>query len=256
MTANNPVQQGGGCPVSPAAQELRYVATAVSAVRGHPGFVPDGYLAGLPGEELGHPGADPAALAAELCGAGIWERAGDGYRVLDEEAVQVCADRARELREENAWLAGPPPRAHSAPAAGAAGVTRLGERVRGKPTARFRCGKCGEVAGVVRVSRAGTAGEEPGGRGWLVLECFHGTVRHPCPRDVADAARALIEQGNVDPVTVREISWDLWDVTPFYCPECRLNYCILDWDAHFAVAPASPGCIIGTCPAGHRHLLG
>jgi hypothetical protein len=57
--------------MSPAAEEHRILATAVSAVCGHPGFVPDVYLDELDADELGHPGADPRVLAAELCRAGI-----------------------------------------------------------------------------------------------------------------------------------------------------------------------------------------
>lgn len=248
---------------SPAAEQLRFLATAVSAVHGHPGFVPDGYLAGLADDELGHPGADPAVLAAELCGAGIWERAEGGYRVLDAEAVQVCVDRVRELREQDAWLAGLPDRARSEPAAGAAGTTRFGDRSLSGSAASFRCGECGEIAGVVRVARASsTVGNEPpsgseGGTGdGLVLDCFLGTTWHADSGDVLDAVQALIEQGNADPGTMREITWTLWDITPFYCPECRLNYCRLDWNMHFAVNEGSHDCIIGRCPNGHQHLLG
>lgn len=91
--------------------------------------------------------------------------------------------------------------------------------------------------------------------GWLVLSYFLGTTWHWDAGDVLDAVQALIEQGNADPVTIREISWTLSDITPFYCPECRLNYYSLDWDMHFAVNPGSHDCNIGTCPSGHRHLL-
>lgn len=254
---HGPVQAGSGL-MSPAAEELRILATVVSAVRGRPGFVPDGYLAGLAGAELGHPGADPAVLAAELCGAGIWERAEGGYRVLDAEAVQVCVDRVRELREQDAWLAGLSGRARSEPAVGAAGTTRFGDRIPNRSAASFRCGECGEIAGVVRVARAsGADGSEASSCvDWLVLGYFLGTVWHADTGDVVDAVQALIDQGNVDPVTIREISWALWDITPFYCPECGLNYCSLDWDMHFAVSEGSYDCIIGTCPDGHRHLLG
>jgi predicted RNA-binding Zn-ribbon protein involved in translation (DUF1610 family) len=158
--------------------------------------------------------------------------------------------------------AGLPDRAHSEPTAGAAGTTRFGDRIPKGPAASFRCGQCGEIAGVVRVARAsGTAGDfapssggEPGGDG-LVLDYFLGTVWHTDTGDVLDAVQALIEQGNVDPVTIREISWTLWDITPFYCPECRLNYCSLDWNMHFAVSERSYDCILGTCPNGHRHVL-
>jgi predicted RNA-binding Zn-ribbon protein involved in translation (DUF1610 family) len=241
--------------MSPAAEQLRILATAVSAVRGCPGFVPDGYLVGLAGDELGHPGADPTALAAELCGAGIWERVEGGYRSLDVEKVQVCVDRVRELREQDAWLAGLP---DSEPAVGAAGTTRFGDRVPNRAAASFRCGECGEVAGVVRVARTvGSDGSEASpGRDWVVLDYFLGTVWHADTGDVVDAVQALIEQGGVDPVIIREISWTLWDITAFYCPECGLNYCSLDWDMHFAVNEGTHDCIIGICPNGHQHLLG
>jgi hypothetical protein len=257
------MQQAGRGVMSPAAEQLRFLATAVSAVCGCPGFVPDGYLAGLGGDELGHPGADPQVLAAELCRAGIWERAEGGYRVLDAEAVQVCADRVRELREQDAWLAGLSDQVRSVPPVGAAGTTRFGDRIPKGPAASFRCGKCGEVAGVVRVARAsGTSGcgSPPGwqpcaGDG-LVLDYFLGPVWHQDTGDVLDAVQELIEQGNADPVTIREITWTLWDITPFYCPECQLNYCSLDWNAHLAVSEGTHDCIIGSCPNEHRHLLG
>ena len=74
---------------SGAAYELHCRATADSAVDDHLGFVPDAYLAGL--------GTGTAALAAELCSAGVWERAGGGYRILDRDAVGRCQDLARQL---------------------------------------------------------------------------------------------------------------------------------------------------------------
>lgn len=211
---HGPVQQAGSGLISPAAEQLRLLATAVSAVAGRPGFAPGRYLAGLDGGQLGHPGADPALLAAELCTAGTWERAEGGYRILDAEAVQVCVDRVRELREQDAWLAGLPGRQ---PAAGAAGTTRFGDRIPKGPAASFRCGECGEIAGLARVARAGsTAGDEPPPGGGLVLDYFLGTTWHADAGDVLDAVEALIERGNVDPGTIREISWTLRDITPFY----------------------------------------
>jgi hypothetical protein len=79
---------------SEAAYELHCRAAADSAVYDHPGFVPDTYLDGL--------GAGTAALAAELCSAGVWERAGGGYRILDRDAVGRCQDLARQLSGEAA----------------------------------------------------------------------------------------------------------------------------------------------------------
>lgn len=52
--------------MSRAARELQTRGTAHAAARGHPGFVPDDYLAGL--------GPQTAITAAELCTAGLWER--------------------------------------------------------------------------------------------------------------------------------------------------------------------------------------
>jgi hypothetical protein len=84
--------------MSAAAHQLHVEAMASSAARDHPGFVPDEYLAGLTGEDLHSPGANPAILASELCTAGMWRRADGGYRVLDWPAVQASIDHERELR--------------------------------------------------------------------------------------------------------------------------------------------------------------
>jgi len=254
--------------MSPAAFRLHSLGTAVSAVRGSPGFVPDEYLAGLTDADLDHPGADPVFLAAELCAMGVWEPVAGGYRVLDAEAVQVCVDRVRELREADARRAsgpgrGLPDRARTDPVAvGTAGTTRFGDRIRQGTAASFRCARCGELAGVVRVARAGaTVGiGRPAGReltaSGLVLDCFLGTSWHAQEAGILDAVQALIEQGNIDPVAIREISWTLWDITPFHCPECGLNYCSRDWDTYVDFNIGFYDCIMGTCPNGHRHILG
>jgi hypothetical protein len=81
-----------------AAYQLHVTATAHSADRDQPGFVPAEYLASLTGQDLHSPAADPAALAAELCSAGMWRRVDGGYRVLDWPAVQMSVDHVRELR--------------------------------------------------------------------------------------------------------------------------------------------------------------
>ena len=254
--------------MSPAAFRLHSLGTAVSAVRGRPGFVPDEYLASLTGTDLDHPGADPRFLAAELCAVGLWEPVAGGYRVLDAEAVQVCADRVRELREEDARRAsgpvpGLPDRARTEPVAvGTAGTTRLGDRIRHGAAASFRYAQCGELAGVVRVARTGATvemGQSPGSdltASGLILDCFLGTSWHAEETGILDAVQALIEQGNVDPAAIRGISWTLWNITPFYCPECGLNYCSSDWDTYVDFNVGFYDCILGICPNGHRHIVG
>ncbi len=80
--------------MSRAAWDLQCRATSHSAFCGHPGFVPDEYLDGL--------SMETTITAAELCTADMWERVDGGYRVLDWEAVEVCLDRVREIRGEDA----------------------------------------------------------------------------------------------------------------------------------------------------------
>jgi len=249
-----PVHYAGSRVISRAAFRLHSKGTAISAVRGRPGLVLDEYLASLTAADMDWLGDDPVFLAAELCAAGIWEAVAGGYRVLDAEAVQVCADRVRELRERDANSArGPGP-------VGAAGTTRFGERNR-RGEAVFRCARCTRLAAIVHVVRAGTtagmgrpAGTEITAEG-LVLDRFLGTSWHAEPAGILDAVQALIEQGNVDPVAIRAISSTLWDVTPFYCPECRLNYCGRDWDISVHFILGFQDCIMGICPNGHQHIV-
>jgi hypothetical protein len=85
---------------SPAAEDLRFLATAVSAVCGRPGFVPDEYLDELDGAELGHPGADPAVgrhgvllpgMPAELLPPGLGHALGPGQVALGESRASGLA---------------------------------------------------------------------------------------------------------------------------------------------------------------------
>jgi hypothetical protein len=243
---------------------LHAQGTAISAVRGRPGLVPDEYLASLTEADMDYLGDDPVFLAAELCAAGIWESVAGGYRVLDAEAVQVCVDRVRELREtdaNNASGPGPGPLDRVGPgAAGAAGTTRFGERNR-QGQAVFRCARCARLAGVVHVVRAGTTADmgRPAGTeitaGGLVLDGFLGPSWHAEPAGILDAVQAIIGQGNVDPAAIRAISWELCDVTPFYCPECPAEPLRqgLGHLRHFI--PGFQDCIMGICPNGHRHIV-
>lgn len=105
LTEQDRCRHANGELTSEAAFELHSRGTAYSAVFDHPGFVPAEFLATLADGDLGYPAARPAQLAAELCAAGVWETVEGGYRVLDDEAVEVCVERVRELREEEARTA-------------------------------------------------------------------------------------------------------------------------------------------------------
>lgn len=78
------------------AYDLHILAISHSTSCDHPGFVPDDYLEHLDGLAI-----ETTSTAAELCTAGIWERADGGYRVLDSEAVEVCLDQVRQRRREH-----------------------------------------------------------------------------------------------------------------------------------------------------------
>jgi hypothetical protein len=121
---------------------------------------------------------------------------------------------------------------------------------------------CGEVAGVVRVARAGTTvnmgpplGNETPAQDGLVLDYFLGTAWHAETAEILDAVQALIDQGHVDPLAIRDISRTFWEITPFYCPDCGLNYCSKGWDTYVVLDEGFYDCTKGICPNGHRHTL-
>jgi hypothetical protein len=89
----------------------------------------------------------------------------------------------------------------------------------------------------------------------LVLDYFLGTAWHSAGSGTLDAVQALIEQGNVDPVAIRDLDWRLWELTPFYCPDCGLNYCGSDWETYVLFDEGFYDCTNGRCPEGHEHML-
>jgi hypothetical protein len=251
--------------MSSAAWELQLTATASSAVRDHPGFVPDEYLASLTGDDLRSPGAEPVTLAAELCTAGMWERVDGGYRVLDAGAVQLCTDHVRELRDRDnrerrvrAATVIPGPGGTTGEVA-ATGMPRFGERTGQTAAASFRCSACGELAGVVTVARAGTSvdmgpplGEQAYDRDAIVVDYFLGTASKFADAATLNAVQEIVSSEAPDPVALRRIDWEL---APFYCPDCDLNYCRADWHSFPIFDEGFYDCTIGICPSGHQHTV-
>ena len=74
--------------ISPSAVRLHAQGLLASFAAGHAGFVPDAFLDPF--------GSSAAAAVRELCLAGLWHRAGDGYRVVPSEALRM----AHEVRSE------------------------------------------------------------------------------------------------------------------------------------------------------------
>jgi hypothetical protein len=255
-----------------AAYQLHVTATAHSAACDRPGFVPDEYVTSLTGQDLHSPAADPAILAAELCTAGMWQRTGGGYRVLDWPAVQMCIDHVRELRtvdksatvrqrQDHARIYRAMEGLHGGEAGEVrmAGMTRFGQRIGPAVAASFRCAACGEMAGVVKVARAGSSvdmgpplGRETYHRDAVVVDYFLGTASRFADAATLEAVREVVTSDAPDPVALRRIDWEL---APFYCPDCDLNYCRADWNTFPVFDEGFYDCTIGICPSGHRHTV-
>jgi hypothetical protein len=233
--------------MSAAACQLHVWGTCESAVRDQPGFVPDEYVSSLTVEDLDSPGAEPAVPAAELCAADMWERVDGGYRVLDWQVVQMCVDHVRELGEKDRRAAAQERERHVGMNRATQGLsgrepahvirtgaTRLGERIGQAAAASFRCAACGEMAGVVKVARAGATvgmgpplGRETYDRDAIVVDYFFGTASKFADATTLDAVQEILSSHAPDPAALRRIDWEL---TPFYCPGCDLNYCRTDWE--------------------------
>jgi hypothetical protein len=231
---------------SGAAWELHCRATADSAVYDHPGFVPDAYLVGL--------GTGTAALAAELCSAGVWERAGGGYRILDRDAVGRCQDLARLLSGQAA---------------------RVRARIRARDQARAQlmpemaramvitplCAACGAPATRIELVAPGQLPAQ-----W---EHWPATVRDSFGRHRGPGQWYLIRDGVAagngygDPVQAGEagriaqafqppLRYDQVARAGFYddagfCQDCDAPYCYRHWRVS--------GTGYGHCPAGHGKSL-
>jgi hypothetical protein len=139
-----------------------------------------------------------------------------------------------------------------------ANVTRYGERT-APGAVSFRCAACGELAGVVRAAPAGAAadmgpplGRTTSDRDGLIVDEFIGTAWVATSRVVVDAVQALIDEGDVDPLALRDINLEL---APFYCPDCQLNYCRSDWNINIVFDEGFYDYTMGTCPQGHQYVV-
>jgi hypothetical protein len=112
----------------------------------------------------------------------------------------------------------------------------------------------------VKVARAGTTvdmgpplGRETYDRDAIVVDYFLGTASKFADAATLDAVQEAVSSDAPDPVALRRIDWEL---TPFYCPDCDLNYCRADWETFPVFDEGFYDCTIGICPSGHRHTVG
>jgi hypothetical protein len=101
--------------------------------------------------------------------------------------------------------------------------------------------------GWARAQRTLEARRSPGppGRG-----C--GTASRFADAATLDAVEEIVSSGAPDPVALRRIDWEL---APFYCPDCGLNYCRADWDTFPLFDEGFYDCTIGICLHGQRHTV-
>ncbi len=140
-----------------------------------------------------------------------------------------------------------------------AGTTRFGERIGQGTAASFRCAARGEMAGVVKVARAGATvdmrpalGRQTYDRDAIIVDYFLGTVAKFADAATMDAAREIIGGDEPDPIALRRVDWEL---APFFCPDCGLNYCSADWDTCPVFDEGFYDCTIGICPRDHHHTV-
>jgi len=136
--------------------------------------------------------------------------------------------------------------------------TRFGQRT-GTGAASFRCAKCGEVAAVVKAVSADVQadmgpplGSQSHRRDGMVVDYFGGTMWKAAGPGTYAAVRTILDGEEPDPAELRRIDWEL---AAFYCPECARNYCHSDWSTYVLFDEGFYDCTMGTCPAGHRHVI-
>ena len=137
-------------------------------------------------------------------------------------------------------------------------AARFGQAI-GGAAASFRCAACGEVAAVVKAVAADVPtdtgpplGAQAQHRDGIVVDYFGGTAWKAAEPGTYAAVRVILEGDAPDPVELRRIDWEM---APFYCPECERTYCYGDWHTYVVFDEGFYDCTMGTCPAGHRHMV-
>lgn len=224
--------------MSRAAWDLQCLATAHSALCGHPGFVPDEYLAAL--------STETTVTAAELCTAGMWERVGGGYRVLDGEAVEVCVDRVRQIRGEDPQALVWEPRRDTQVAT--AMVVTPPCAVCGSPSARIELMAPGELPAEWD-QWPGTAqgtfllNREPGQ--WRLI--FTGAAGNDHGRSIDASTAGQVARAFRLPLTFAQVRTAGFYDDAGFCQDCDAPYCYQHWHV------SEDG--YGRCPRGHGKSL-
>jgi hypothetical protein len=95
-------------------------------------------------------------------------------------------------------------------------------------------------------------GRQVQGRDGVVVDYFGGTTWKRAEAPAYQAVREILSSQAPDPAALREIDWE---VAPFYCPDCGLNYCRADWRTCVLFDEGFYDGTMGRCPRGHEHMI-
>jgi hypothetical protein len=135
---------------------------------------------------------------------------------------------------------------------------QAGQRT-GEAAVSFRCAECGEMPAVVKIVPAGhmadmgpPLGPQVQRRDGVVVDYFGGTAWKLADAPVYQAVCEILSGEAPDPAALRRVDWEL---APFYCPDCALNYCRADWRSYVSFDEGFYDCTRGRCPRGHEHMI-
>jgi len=109
----------------------------------------------------------------------------------------------------------------------------------------------GAAAGTARKS-PGRSEFDKGTRDAVIVDYFLGTVGIFADAATLNAVEEIVTSDAPDPAALRRIDWEL---APFYCSDCGLNYCRADWRTIVLVDEGFYDCTMGWCPNGHEHIV-
>jgi hypothetical protein len=116
--------------------------------------------------------------------------------------------------------------------------------------ASFACDVCWHPAGRVVFSGGGAPGTHIRGPA-LVATGVEGRVGFAVPGEKLAPVLAAMRAGDADALHALNVEY-----TPFWCWKCRLAYCYRHWRLEVLMDDGFYDACYGTCPHGHRVVLG
>lgn len=190
---------------------------------------------------------NPVALVVKL--ADIADNANEDRLMLLEPKLAARL-RSKYERAHSILLQIPEPHSEKTQSEHEAEFATIGiPQEEGEAWRTYWCDECGRPAGTLTLVRS----EEslvaiPGYR--LVLTTFLGRMAPPVDENEVGTVREALALGDPQPFYERDP-----ELTPFWCPTCRLSYCSAHWIQQTLFDDGFFDEIVGTCPQGHRRQL-